>query len=38
MLVVFTLKYIMSMSIFFSGGSDERKNGALKVVEFSIFS
>ena len=36
--VVFTLKYIMCMSIFVSGGSKEPKNGALKVVDVAIFS
>ena len=38
MSVVFTLKYIMGMSIFVSGGSKERKNGALKVVDVAILS
>ena len=36
--VVFTLKYIMGLSIFASGGSDKHKNGALKVVDVAIFS
>ena len=36
--VVFTLKYILGLSIFVSGGSKERKNGAFKVVDVSIFS
>ena len=36
--VVFTLKYILGLSIFVSGGSKERKNDALKVVGVSIFS
>ena len=36
--VVFTLKHIMGLSISVSGGSKDRKNGALKVVDFSIFS
>ena len=35
---VFTLKYIMGLSIFVSSGSKERKNGALKVVDVAIFS
>ena len=36
--VVFTLKDILGLSIFVSGGNEERKNGALNVVYFSIFS
>ena len=35
--VVFKLKYILGLSIFVSGGSKERKNGALNVVGVSIF-
>ena len=38
MSVVFTLKYILVMSISVSGGSKERRNGALKVVGVAIFS
>ena len=38
MSVVFTLKDIMCLIIFVSGGSKERKNVALKVVDVSIFS
>ena len=38
MSVVFTLKYILFLSIFVAGGSKERKNGALKVVDVAIFS
>ena len=38
MSVVFTLKDIMGVSIFVSGSSKERKNGALKVVDVAIFS
>ena len=38
MSVVFTLKYMLGLSIFVFGGSKERKNGALNVVEFPIFS
>ena len=34
----FTLKDILDLGIFMSGGSKERKNGALKVVDVSIFS
>ena len=37
MSVVFTLKDIISLSIFVSGGSKERKNGARKVVDVAIF-
>ena len=37
MSVVSTLKYILGLSIFVSGGSKERKNGALKVVDVAIF-
>ena len=37
MSVVFTLKYILGLIIFVSGGSDERKNGALKVLDVAIF-
>ena len=36
MSVVFTLKYILGLSIFVSGGSYERKNGALKGVDVAI--
>ena len=35
---VFTLKYILYLSIFISGGSKERINGSLKVVDVAIFS
>ena len=38
MSVVFTLKYILGLSIFVSGGSKECKNGALKVVDVAISS
>ena len=38
MSVVFTLKYILGLSIYVSGGIDERKNGAMKVVDVVIFS
>ena len=38
MSVIFTLKDIMGLSIFVSGGSKDRKNGALNVVDVSIFS
>ena len=38
MSVVFTLKDIMGLSIFVSGGGKERKNGALKVVDVAILS
>ena len=38
MSVVFTLKYILGLSILVSGGSEELKNGALKVVDVAIFS
>ena len=37
MSVVLTLKCILGLSIFVSGGNKERKNGALNVVDFSIF-
>ena len=37
-LVVFTLNYILGLSIFVSYGSKWRKNGALNVVDVSIFS
>ena len=36
MSVVFTIKYILDMSIFVFGGNNE-KNGALKVVDVAIF-
>ena len=36
--VVFTRKNILGLSIFVFGGSNERKNCALNVVGFSIFS
>ena len=36
MSVVFTLKDILGLSIFASGGSDERKNDTLKVVDVDI--
>ena len=38
MSVVFILKDIMGLIIFVSGGSKERKNGALKVVYVAICS
>ena len=38
MSVIFTLKYILGVSNFVSGGSKECKNGALKVVDVAIFS
>ena len=38
MSVVFTLKYILGLSIFVFGGNKERKNGALNVVDVAIFS
>ena len=38
MSVVFTLKDIMGLSFFVSGGGKERKNGALKVVDVAILS
>ena len=38
MSVVSTQKYILGISIFVSGSSKERKNGALKVVDVDIFS
>ena len=38
MSVLFILKDIPSMSIFVSGGSKERKNGALKVADVTIYS
>ena len=34
--VVFSLKYILGISIFVSGGNKERKYGALKVVDVAI--
>ena len=37
MSVVFALKCILGKSIFVSGGSKERRNGALNVVDFFIF-
>ena len=37
MSVVFTLKYILSISIFVFGGNKERKNVALNVVDPAIF-
>ena len=36
--VVFTQKDIMGLSIFISGGSKERKNGALKVMDVAMLS
>ena len=36
--IVFNLKYILGMGIFFSGGSKERKNIALNVVGVAISS
>ena len=33
---VFTLKHIIGLRIFLSGGSDERKNSALNVVNVAI--
>ena len=38
MSVVFTLKYIPGLIICVSGGSKERKNSALNVVDAAIFS
>ena len=38
MSVVFALKDILGLIIFVSGGNNERKNSALYVVDFSIFS
>ena len=38
MLVVFTLKDILDLSIFVYGSSEEIKHGALKVVDVEIFS
>ena len=38
MSVIFTLKNIMGMIFFVSGGSDERKNGVLMGVDVAIFS
>ena len=38
MSVYFTLKYILGLSIFMSGGSKERKNCSLKGVYVAIFS
>ena len=38
MSVVFTLKDIMSLSIFVSGGGKEHKNGSLEVVDVAILS
>ena len=38
MSVVFTLKYILGLSIFMPGGRYERKNGALKIVDVAILS
>ena len=38
MSVVLNLKDILGVSIFVSGGNKERKNGALDVVDFAIFS
>ena len=35
--VVFTLKYILGLSIFVFGGNDESKNGSLNVVDIAIF-
>ena len=37
MSVVFTVKYIMGLSIFVFGGNKEHKNGALNVVDITIF-
>ena len=36
--VVFTLKDILDLGIFVSGGGKELKNGALKVVGIAVFS
>ena len=36
--VLFTLKYILGVSIFVSGGNEEHKNGALNVVNYSMIS
>ena len=38
MSVVFTLKDILGRNIFVSDGSEKCRNGALDVVDFSIFS
>ena len=38
MSVVFTLNDILGLSIFVYGGNEERKNGALNIVDFYIFS
>ena len=38
MSVFLTLKYILGLIVFVSGGSKERKNGSLNVVYVSIFS
>ena len=36
MSVVFYLKYIIGWSVFLSGGNEERKNGALNVVDSAM--
>ena len=36
--VIFTLKYILGLSIFVSGGIKGSENFALKVVDVAIFS
>ena len=36
--VVFTLKYILDLSVFVSSGNEERQKVALNVVDLSIFS
>ena len=38
MSVVFTLKYILGLSIFMFGGNKERKNDALNDLDADIFS
>ena len=38
MSVVFTLKYILGLSIFVFGGNNERNNGVLNVFDVAIFS
>ena len=37
MSVVLTLKYVLGLSIFVFGCNNERKNGALNVVDVAIF-
>ena len=38
MSVVFTVKYILGLSIFVFGGNKERKNGSLNVIDVETFS